>query len=352
MNFSSFFVVLLFVYILILGLYFLYSKNFNNKFTDKRIKIKQKTGKYFLQIDKKSPEQTDLISQMFFLISSLNEDAKINKNYLIFDYNMSYPRIFNTDASNIIRLTDALAQIMLLNLSNSTIIIKFLLSSYHKDQVKFTLSVWANKNFAKDCKKYEMLHVNMSKKSRKFMRFAKNLAAQNDSDIKFDLDSPDSLKVSTDIVLQLCATKVDILKEIKLKKTKNFSALIAEDNLYAFNILKKDLEFIGIDVKPSYDWEIIKRHIEDTIFNPDIVFIQSSMLRFINIDEIQNSLIEKNIPLVIIKNDSDFIAIDSKIYAQYLPQPYTADTLINILNNAHEYYLQRNRVKAVAAGQI
>ncbi|MGB2553938.1 hypothetical protein ACPF04_12360, partial [Campylobacter sp. MOP51] len=71
---------------------------------------------------------------------------------------MNYPRIFNIDVSNIIKLTDAMAQIMLLNLSKSTIVIKFLLSSYHKDHVKFTISVWSDNNFAKDCRTANMVH--------------------------------------------------------------------------------------------------------------------------------------------------------------------------------------------------
>lgn len=343
MNISYLFVILFLIYMLILVMYVLYSKSFNTKFNEQRIKLAKKTNKYFLDYKKKPYEQTDLVSYMFFLTSSLNEDAKKSKNYLLLDYNISYPRVFKTDASHIIKLTDALAQIMLLNLSNSTIIIKFLLSSYKKNQIKFTISVWANKNFAKECKKVENIHICMSEKSREFYRFAKKLASQNDSEIRFDFETQESIKISTDITLELSETKVDILKKLKIRMDNKFTALIAESNPYAFSILKNDLEFMGIDVKPTSDWDIIKRHVEDTIFSPNIIFVQAKLLKSVDIEEIKPSLVEKNIPLVIIQNDDRCIKIDPKIYVEYLTQPYTSDALISILNNTHEYRCSKNQ---------
>ncbi|MFL1706423.1 hypothetical protein ACHJH3_05405 [Campylobacter sp. MOP7] len=188
-----------------------------------------------------------------------------------------------------------------------------------------------------------MIHVKMNKESRKFLNLARKLAVQNRSDIKFDFDTANSIKISTNITMQLSDTKSNTLDNVKINKNNNIKALIAENNSHAFKILKKDLELIGVEVKPSGDWRIIKRHIEDVIFNPDIVFIQSAIINTAAFKEIESFFVDKNIAMVIIKNNKYQYKLDSKIYIQYLPQPYTPDVLINILNNIQNYRLSGKR---------
>ena len=133
--------------------------------------------------------------------------------------------------------------------------------------------------------------------------------------------------------------KLNLMQSFKIKNPKNFSALIAEPNPHSFNIIKKDLEFIGIDVKPSNEWGIVKRHIEDMIFRHNVVFIEESLLREID-DALSKLLIEKNIALVVLKTTNNPVNLDPKIRVWTLIQPYLSDSLVRILNEAYEFKTQ------------
>lgn len=131
----------------------------------------------------------------------------------------------------------------------------------------------------------------MNAKSRKFYEIAKTLAEQNGSQIIFEFDP--GARASTEISMTLSDNKFDLMQNLKIKNPKNFSVLVAEPNPNAFFVLRKNLEFIGIDVKPSSEWSIVKRHIEDMIFRPGAVFIEENLLSEID-DALTALLIEKD----------------------------------------------------------
>ena len=177
----------------------------------------------------------------------------------------------------------------------------------------------------------------MNAQSRKFYETAMALAEQNGSSIRFEFDH--GVRASTEISLRLCDDKLDLMQSFKIKNPKNFSALVAEPNPHSFNIIKKDLEFIGIDVKPSNEWSIVKRHIEDMIFRPNVVFIEESLLREID-GALSTLLIEKKIALVVLKTTNAAINLNPKIRVWTLVQPYLSDTLVRILNEAYKFETQ------------
>lgn len=341
MEFSAILFIILFLYLMLLVAYYIHSKNLNEKFTNKRVRLLRKNPEFQSGNTRRKIAQMDILESMFFLMNSLNEDSKKNNNTVLLDYNMNYPRTFDADFSNVVKLIDALTQTMLLNLSNSTIIIKFLLSNYSKRQIKFTISVWANNSFYTDSISKSMIHTTMTPKSRKFFRLAQEISNKNGSAVSFQYESKGYLKASADISLDLSDAKTDTLEGLKIEYPKNFTVLIAEKNQYSFDILKKELEFMNIDVKPTSDLNIIKRHIEDNIFRPDMVFMQADIIDDTNLKDIESYLINKKICLVIIKNNHDGLKINPNIYVQYLSQPYTPDTLICIINNAYKHRYHR-----------
>ena len=177
----------------------------------------------------------------------------------------------------------------------------------------------------------------MNAKSRKFYEIAKTLAEQNGSQIIFEFDP--GARASTEISMTLSDNKFDLMQNLKIKNPKNFSVLVAESNPNAFFVLRKNLEFIGIDVKPSSEWSIVKRHIEDMIFRPGAVFIEENLLSEID-DALTALLIEKKIALVVLKNTNAAINLNPKIRVWTLPQPYLPDSLVRILNEAYAFGAQ------------
>ena len=278
--------------------------------------------------------KVDIAGGLLFLVSSLNEDAQKNTNYVLLDYDIAYPRLFYADIAALAKLIDAMAQTFLLNVSNSTVTIKFLLSNYYKNNIKFTLSVYCDHDFFTS---KSTPRVNMNAQSRKYYETAMALAEQNGSSIRFEFDH--GARISTEISLRLCDDKLDLMQSFKIKNPKNFSVLVAEPNPYSFNIIKKDLEFIGIDVKPCREWDVVKRHVRDMIFRPDVVFIDESLLQSID-ESLQNDIAEKKIALVVLKNTSAQTSLNPKIRALSLPQPYLPDMLVCVLNEAYEFKIQ------------
>ena len=92
-------------------------------------------------------------------------------------------------------------------------------------------------------------------------------------------------------------------------------------------------------MKPSNEWGIVKRHIEDMIFRPNVVFIEESLLREID-DALSTLLIEKKIALVVLKTRNAAVNLNPKIRVWTLVQPYLSDTLVRILNEAYEFETQ------------
>ena len=336
MSFAYIFIIFATLYIVALGGFYFVDKF---KKPDKTV-IKtdatqttqiSKTGE---SLEANTLPKVDIAGGLLFLVSSLNEDAQKKGNYVLLDYDIAYPRLFYADIAALAKLIDAMAQIFLLNVSNSTVTIKFLLSNYYKNNIKFTLSVHCDHDFftVKSTPR-----VNMNAQSRKYYETAMALAEQNGSSIRFEFDH--GVRISTEISLRLCGDKLDLMQSFKIKNPKNFSALVAEPNPYSFNIIKKDLEFIGIDVKPSNEWSIVKRHIEDMIFRPNVVFIEESLLREID-DALATLLIEKKIALVVLKTTNAAVNLNLKIRVWTLVQPYLSDTLVRILNEAYEFETQ------------
>ena len=336
MSFAYIFIIFATLYIVALGGFYFVDKF---KKPDKTV-IKtdatqttqiSKTGE---SLEANTLPKVDIAGGLLFLVSSLNEDAQKKGNYVLLDYDIAYPRLFYADIAALAKLIDAMAQIFLLNVSNSTVTIKFLLSNYYKSNIRFAISVHCDRDFFTS---KSTPRVNMNTQSRKYYETAVALAEQNGSTIRFEFDH--GVRISTEISLRLCDDKLDLMQSFKIKNPKNFSALVAEPNPYSFNIIKKDLEFIGIDVKPSNEWSIVKRHIEDMIFRPNVVFIEESLLREID-DALATLLIEKKIALVVLKTTNAAVNLNPKIRVWTLDQPYLSDTLVRILNEAYEFEMK------------
>ena len=336
MSFAYIFIIFATLYIVALGGFYFIDKfkKPNKTVIKKDVTQTTESSKISESLEANTLPKVDIAGGLLFLVSSLNEDAQTKGNYVLLDYDIAYPRLFYADIETLTKLIDAIAQIFLLNVSNSTVTIKFLLSNYYKSNIRFTISVHCDRAIFT----YKNTpQININAQSRKFYETAMARAEQNGSSIRFEFDH--GVRVSTEISLCLCGDKLDLMKSFKIKNPKNFSALVAEPNLYAFNILKKDLEFIGIDVKPSGDWSIIKRHIEDMIFRPNVVFIDESLLREID-GALSTLLIEKKIALVVLKTTNAVVNLNPKIRVWTLDQPYLSDTLVHILNEAYEFEMK------------
>lgn len=328
-------VIILIAYIIAVWLCFKYIKRLNQNFSEKRVKINKNNNLFLIKYQPENEGRTDILRRMYLLMFSLNEDGRSTNNCIVFDYSMSYPRVFNTSAPMLAKLVDALTQFMLINIKNSTIVVKFLLINYQHKQIKFNISVWSEKNFLKRNNGIESIRSSINQKSKIYLNIAENIAHENGSYIRFETEN--GLKISTDVGLEIADTKNRAVEQLQVKHLNEFKILIADPNKYAFETLKNTLLHLGFDVKPTNDWHSAKRHIQDMMFVPNVVFISDTLLNDIDFGEVEEQLLHKSISIVIIHQGNICKNNDSRIYIQYMSQPFLHESLISILNNCHQY---------------
>ena len=322
-------------YVITLWLIFKYSKWANKNFTDKRMKVNKNIKLTTLKYGPSKTKNIDILRQIYLLTLSLNEDGRRTNNCIILDYPNNYPRIFNIYAPMLISLIDSLTQIILLNIKNSTVIIKFLLINYHETHIKFNISVWSDKNFLRHENSINKIYTSLNQKSRTYLNIAQKIAFENDSYIRFE--SGKELKISTDIRLDIADQKRNINKQFLIKNPHKMQVLIADENKYAVELLSLYLKNLGIIAKPTSDWNSAKRHIEDLIFKPNIIFISDNLLQDIDLNEIAIHILQKSICIVIIQRKGLKQIQNNAIFTQYLTQPFLPEILVKILNNCNKY---------------
>ena len=103
---------------------------------------------------------------------------------------------------------------------------------------------------------------------------------------------------------------------------------------------------MGFDVKPTSSWSSAKRHIEDMIFKPSLIFISDKLSDEVNLAQVQDYLLEKDVCVVIIqKNRNENIGSD-RVYIQRLIQPYLPEMLVRVLNNCDNYRKSKKQTTA------
>ena len=342
MNFFALIAVFITLYVVLIWIYFKYSKKLNKNFLQRRIKIEKPNEKRKTHYISK-PEQVDILRYMHLLATSLNEDGKNTENCVLLDYPLNYPRIFNTDPLRLTKLIDAMTQFFLVNNRKSAIVVKFLLANYQQKYVKFSISVWSNKNFLRQNAGANII-ASLNKKSRTFLNKAQEIAASNGSKIEFD--SKKGLKISTSVRLEISDIKNNLVDQLTVKNPSEFSILIADENPLSFNILRNYLLYMGFDVKPTSSWSSAKRHIEDMIFKPSLIFISDKLSDEVNLAQVQDYLLEKDVCVVIIqKNRNENIGSD-RVYIQRLIQPYLPEMLVRVLNNCDNYRKSKKQTTA------
>ncbi|MGP1484567.1 MAG: hypothetical protein ACTTJC_00460 [Campylobacter sp.] len=326
---------LIILYIAIVWLWFKYSKRLNQKFIETRVKLNKHSKLFVVKYQPESEISTDILRRMYLLMISLNEDARKTGNCVVFDYPVNYPRNFYTSSTILSKLVDTMSQFMLINIKNSTVIVKFLLINYQHRQARFNISVWTQTNFLKQTGNIEAIRTSLNPKSRIHLNIAEHIAHENNSYLRFE--TQDGLKISTDIKLNIADVKNTVVRQLDIKNPAKFHILIADDNKYSFQMLRNNLLYLGFDVKPTSDWQSAKRHIEDMMFVPNVIFISDTLLNEVNFDKLESHILYKNIAIVIIRKHGTKNVKDAKIYAQYITQPFLHETLINILNNCKKH---------------
>lgn len=259
----------------------------------------------------------DILDRINLLLEALYEDAKASKNIILFDYDMAYPRIFQTDVLPLIKACEFLVKYMLSNQSSSRILFEFKLTNYAREHVVFDINITPSKPLQPN---YDDKYLNLAKRQIKLanMELKLNQAGAN-------------------MAIKLLSSKIPPHQPLQIINSgilKKYHALISYPDLKGFEILKNQLEYLGINVRPSNDYLSAYAHIINPIYMPNLVFIhKSDIMSEHDKNEILKAKKLKGFSVIIIcENDSNLSGFDDFLI---LNQPYTYDMLYAIIATSH-----------------
>lgn len=265
----------------------------------------------------------DLIERLNLLLEGLGQDAKNSGNVILFDYDMSYPRAFSTNPIFVIKAIEYLSKYLLFNQRQSRILIEFELSTFTTQNVVFNIILAPSRQISESFDK-------------KYLNLARKEIANIESELVI---KQNEILLSVRLACSKTPTK-QAYEFIPLAQLKRYHALISYPDTKGFEILRAQLEFLGINVRPSSDFLSAYTHIINPIYIPNIVFIyKDDIISARDRAEIIHAMKIKNFSVVVICEDGaqsfekDFIT---------LQQPYTYDTIYAILNIAHQRALQQS----------
>ena len=123
------------------------------------------------------------------------------------------------------------------------------------------------------------------------------------------------------------------------KSMLNYSVLIADNNILAIGILRRQLEYFHMDVKPCFSWEQAYSALMDTFYFVDLCFIQAELVSAETLEVLLALKRKRNFALAFIINDQhnelyETLKVLDEVYL--LVKPYTQDTLLTLLTEIHQ----------------
>lgn len=142
------------------------------------------------------------------------------------------------------------------------------------------------------------------------------------------------------------------IKDSCIQKFKDLSSVLICNNQVLKNIFVKQMDKIGIDIKPCVDWNILNRHIEDAIYTPSIVFIYTEDYNCIDtkiLESLKANKEKKNFIVVFLIGSRAQIISTLEIGDFFITTPYVLETLKNVLDMSYELL---NEAKIVTSNKF
>lgn len=284
-----------------------------------------------------TPAKFDIIERMNFLFNALQDSIAQHNNNIILDYDMKFPRAFVGDANKIMQIISTLLRIANNYTKNCHIVFEFnktsdepfvfeiQISTSHTtfEQETSDLIEHILASYEDDPATRSKIMIDLFISTRFIKKMQGSIELRNDENSTFICKIP----------LEVAKDDENVL-EISNEAIKDYSILIAENDVKTLSILRKQLEHYKMNVKPCFSWEQVLKHINDIFFIPDVVFIQADLLEKLDIEELKLAKERKNFVTIFIVNNQSNKFLDKLLKeenTEILLKPYTQDTLFSIL---------------------
>ncbi len=146
------------------------------------------------------------------------------------------------------------------------------------------------------------------------------------------------------IVLDL-PEKVELRKyRLPYKEIMKYSALIVDNNVLAARVLRQQLEYFHLKVKPSFSWEHAIKIIHDEFHHIDFLILNSNILGETSIEELSDIAEKQGLQIAFVVHDMRDIhyqIMEKFKYAHFLHKPFTQKKLLDLLVKIHELNLEK-----------
>jgi len=246
----------------------------------------------------------DLFELLKLQSEILFEECARFDNTIFVNFSKSLPRIYDNSVSGVLQTVNHICKFFAFEFQKTTISINF--SSLRISENKILLHISINsdkflsqsrilsiKNFLDNKQNFD--DINLIK--------AKESAEKIGAFLHFEADNN---KIAIDFSSNLVFYKSNRFGFIKNKY--DYNILICENNANIFDDLTLLFAQMGCAVAPNSTWANIKKHLDDFIYKPDIVFISAEILRNQKDVEYLNNIQKhkKAFFVFILRNKSDF----------------------------------------------
>ena len=127
------------------------------------------------------------------------------------------------------------------------------------------------------------------------------------------------------------------------KEIMKYSALIVDNNVLAARVLRQQLEYFHLKVKPSFSWEHAAKIIHDEFHHVDFLILNSNVLGETSIEELSDIAEKQGLQIVFVVHDMRDIhyqIMEKFKHAHFLHKPFTQKKLLDLLITIHEINLE------------
>ncbi len=128
------------------------------------------------------------------------------------------------------------------------------------------------------------------------------------------------------------------------KEIMKYSALIVDNNVLAARVLRQQLEYFHLKVKPSFSWEHAAKIIHDEFHHVDFLILNSNVLGETSIEELSDIAEKQGLQIVFVVHDMRDIhyqIMEKFKHAHFLHKPFTQKKLLDLLITIHEINLEK-----------
>ncbi|MEA2110704.1 MAG: ATP-binding protein [Campylobacterota bacterium] len=145
------------------------------------------------------------------------------------------------------------------------------------------------------------------------------------------------------VILELPKKMEQRKYRLPYKKIMEYSTIIIDNNVLAARVLRQQLEYFHLKVKPSFSWEHAVKLIEDEFSQIDFIIINSTILGEASIEELSSTAEKRGLQIVFIVHDMrdiNYQVIEKFKFSHFLHKPYTQKKLFDLLVKIHENNLK------------